>query len=97
VLASYHTLVPDLSLLFLPILALLDFLVRRRETGHAAIRLIWTLSGALFCTPLYLFLWFRYDRLALMAVVILLLFMTICRLIEMTLHMPAVPAPPCHP
>ena len=74
VLVSYHSFIYDLSTLLLPVAISVSVLLRRRLFPN---RLRWAMIIsllALFCTPLYLFLWFRLGHPNLMAVFLIVWF-----------------------
>lgn len=74
VLVGYHSFIYDLAALLIPIAVSLGLLV---QDGHLSryVRLSFVISLlAIFCTPLYLWLWFRTGHPNLMAVFLLLWF-----------------------
>jgi hypothetical protein len=65
VMVSYHLMAHDLSVLLLPLLLAAEWLLRERPHGVA--RWVTTTGiGILFFTPVYLLLWFRYQRFSAM-------------------------------
>jgi len=75
-LVSYHAWVQDLSLLFLPLMVLLDFHLQRGVRLKETV-MTWGLSAICFCTPIYLGLILRYEQLQVMGWIILLLLLMI--------------------
>ena len=74
VLVGYHSFIYDLAALLIPIAVSLGLLV---QDGHLSryVRLSFVISLlAIFCTPLYLLLWFRTGHPNVMAVFLLLWF-----------------------
>jgi hypothetical protein len=52
-LVSYHSWFQDMSLLFLPVLLLLDVTLRRPDVSRADLRFVWIVTGIFFYMPLY--------------------------------------------
>jgi hypothetical protein len=74
VLVGYHSFIYDLAALLIPIAVTSGLLVQDRHLSRY-VRLSFVISLlAIFCTPLYLFLWFRTGHPNLMAVFLLLWF-----------------------
>lgn len=65
VMASYHLMAHDLSVLLIPLLLAADWLLRPRAQGVAR-RLTASAVGLLFFSPIYFLLWFRYQRFSLL-------------------------------
>jgi hypothetical protein len=65
VMASYHLLPHDLSVLLLPMLVSAEWLLRERPTGMERWLTVAGI-GILFFSPVYFLLWFRYQRFSAM-------------------------------
>lgn len=72
IMASYHLMAHDLSLLLLPLLLGAEWLLRSGATGWTRWLLVAPLA-LLFFSPMYFLLWFRYQRFSLLFWAILLL------------------------
>ena len=72
VMASYHRMAHDLSLLLLPLLLAADWLLRSGANGWMR-RLMLPAMALLFFSPIYFLLWFRYQRFSVLFWVIALL------------------------
>jgi hypothetical protein len=77
VLVSYHLYIHDLSLLFLGILIIGETVVSTHPARPWLKKTILACVSVLFCSPVYLILFFRYQQLELVAVVLLVLFMAL--------------------
>jgi hypothetical protein len=77
VLVSYHTWVQDLSLLFLPVVVLLDSQLQQPEMNRRLARTIQILCALFFYSPIYIYLVMRFEQLQLITWLILLLFFLI--------------------
>jgi hypothetical protein len=70
-MVSYHLMPHDLSLLILPLLVIGDSLLSGELKG--APRSLFSVAAvSLFFTPLYLVLWFHFNRVSLMFLAVLL-------------------------
>ena len=72
IMASYHLMAHDLSLLLLPLLLAADWLLRSGATGWTR-RLMLAAIAMLFFSPMYFLLWFRYQRFSVLFWAIVLL------------------------
>jgi len=71
VLLSYHIYVHDLSLLFLAILCVVEFLSRGPAIPPWKKKTLWGCIAVFFCSPVYLVLTLRYSQLQLLGWVLL--------------------------
>jgi len=67
VLVSYHTLVHDWAILFLPVLLLSESLFSERQELQVARYFVWVAIGALYFSPIYLMCALRYRHLEIVA------------------------------
>ena len=74
VLVGYHSFIYDLTLLLIPVAVTLSLLVRVLSMGRLLRTGLVIPVIALFCTPIYLLLWFRLDHPNLMALFLILWF-----------------------
>jgi hypothetical protein len=82
VLVGYHSFLYDLSVLLIPVAVTLGLLVRGTPpVGFAKIASLVAIF-ALFCTPLYLLLWFRLGHPNLMALVLILWLVALARMLS---------------
>lgn len=72
IMASFHLMAHDLSLLLLPLLLAADWLLRSGATGWTR-RLMVAAIALLFFSPMYFLLWFRYQRFSVLFWAIVLL------------------------
>jgi hypothetical protein len=73
-LVSYHLYIHDLSLLFLGILIIAETVLSTHLAKPGLKTTILLCVSVLFCSPVYLILFFRYQQLQLLAMVLLVLF-----------------------
>jgi hypothetical protein len=73
-LVSYHLYIHDLSLLFLGILIIAETVLSTHLAKPGLKTTILLCVSVLFCSPVYLILFFRYQQLQLLAMVLLILF-----------------------
>jgi Glycosyltransferase family 87 len=76
-LVSYHLYIHDLSLLFLGILIIGETVASTHLAKPWLKTTILLCVAVLFCSPVYLILFFRFQQLQLLAVVLLVLFMAL--------------------
>lgn len=72
VMVSYHMMGHDLSVLLIPLLLAVEWLLRQRARGMPR-RLVTAAVGLLFLSPIYFLLWFRYQHFSLLFWVVALL------------------------
>jgi hypothetical protein len=82
VLLSFHIYVHDLSLLFLPVLLVLDILLSKPPVPSGLKTALYVCMAILFLSPLYIVLTLRYGQLWLMAIVLLVFFFGLLSLIN---------------
>jgi hypothetical protein len=71
-LVGYHLIYHDLSILLLPMLLVANHLVCQTQVHRITKRMLIASTGALFLTPLYLFLMFAVENVSWMCLVVLL-------------------------
>src|SRR5579863_2428606 len=62
VLLSFHTYTYDLSLLFVAVLVVLEFLLSNEMSNDWSKRALYAYIGILFCSPAYILIIFRYKH-----------------------------------
>ena len=74
VLLSFHTYTYDLSMLFVAVLIVLEFLLSNEMFNGWSKRTLYACIGILFCSPVYMWLTLRYKHSELIGVVLLVFF-----------------------
>jgi len=82
VLLSYHMYVHDMSVLFLAMVLVLEMLLSNSFLPERIRTTLYACIAILSCSPLYLVLTLRYGQLRLMAIVLLIFFFGLLRLID---------------
>ena len=72
VLVSYHAFPYDLSLLVIPLLLIVNYVIETASLHRYRSQALMLPEGLLFLTPVYLLLWIRLDHFNLFATVLLL-------------------------
>jgi hypothetical protein len=81
VLVGYHSFIYDLSALLIPVAITLGLLQNKQLPNHVRLAFVISLL-AIFCTPLYLFLWFRAGHPNLMAIFLLVWLVALVRAMD---------------
>ncbi|HTZ97492.1 MAG TPA: glycosyltransferase family 87 protein [Terriglobales bacterium] len=77
VLLSFHVFIHDLSVLLLALVAVVEYLSHRPIFERWVKVSLYSCMAILFCSPLYLLLFFRFRRLEWMALILLVLFVVL--------------------